>query len=63
LLCGLKSMPVEDDEGTSFDGELPPGSILLKENCTGTEPSEPGDLHALTIFYKVEGVELEAQLG
>lgn len=38
-----------------FTGELPLGSIILKENYTGTMVDEPGDLDALTIMYKVEG--------
>lgn len=37
-----------------FDGILPPGSLIVKENYMGT-PEEPGDLAAITAMYKVEG--------
>lgn len=43
-----------------FDGTLPPGSIVLKENYMGTDPAEPGQLAALTIMYKVEGFNPDA---
>jgi len=42
-----------------FDGTLPAGSIVVKENFGGTV-DEPGDVAALTIMYKVEGFNPEA---
>jgi hypothetical protein len=42
-----------------FDGILPPGSIVVKENYMGTV-EEPGDLAAITIMYKVDGFNPEA---
>jgi cytochrome c553 len=39
-----------------FDGLLPPGSLIVKENYMGT-PDEPGDVAALTVMYKVEGFD------
>jgi len=41
--------------GDGFEGELPYGSIILKENYMGTGPDDPGELAALTIMYKAEG--------
>ena len=43
-----------------FGGTLPAGSIVLKENYMGTDPAEPGELAALTIMYKVEGLNPDA---
>lgn len=43
-----------------FTGQLPAGSIVLKENYTGTMLDEPGELDALTIMYKVEGYNPDA---
>ncbi|GIV80816.1 MAG: hypothetical protein KatS3mg051_0170 [Anaerolineae bacterium] len=45
-------------EAEDFDGVLPYGSIIVKENYMGT-PDEPGDLAALTVMYKVEGFNPE----
>jgi cytochrome c553 len=42
-----------------FDGILPPGSLIVKENYMGT-PEEPGDLAALTVMYKVEDFNPDA---
>lgn len=42
-----------------FDGTLPPGSIVVKENYMGTV-EEPGDLAAITLMYKVDGFNPEA---
>jgi cytochrome c553 len=42
-----------------FDGTLPPGSLVVKENFGGSV-DEPGDLAALTIMYKVEGFNPDA---
>ena len=39
-----------------FDGVLPPGSLIVKENYMGTV-EEPGDVAALTVMYKVEGFD------
>ncbi|MBN1678852.1 MAG: cytochrome P460 family protein [Anaerolineae bacterium] len=44
---------------THFDGVLPYGSIVVKENYGGTV-DEPGDVVALTIMYKVEGYNPDA---
>ncbi|MGQ9850578.1 MAG: cytochrome P460 family protein [Aggregatilineaceae bacterium] len=41
-------------EAEDFDGVLPYGSIIVKENYMGT-PEEPGDVAALTVMYKLEG--------
>ncbi len=43
-----------------FQGELPYGSIIVKENYPGESVDEPGDLAALTIMYKLEGFNPEA---
>lgn len=43
----------------SFDGALPEGTIIVKENYTGASPDSPGDLDALTIMYKVDGFNAE----
>lgn len=43
----------------SFDGTLPNGSIVVKENYGGPLDA-PGDLSALTIMYKVGGFNPEA---
>jgi cytochrome c553 len=42
-----------------FDGTLPPGSLIVKENYMGA-PEEPGDLAALTVMYKVEDFNPDA---
>lgn len=42
-----------------FDGLLPPGSLVVKENFGGTV-EEPGDLMAITLMYKVEGFNPDA---
>jgi cytochrome c553 len=42
-----------------FDGVLPPGSIVVKENFGGTV-DEPGDLAALTVMSKVDGFNPDA---
>jgi cytochrome c553 len=42
-----------------FDGILPPGSLIVKENYMGT-PEEPGELAALTAMYKVEDFNSDA---
>jgi hypothetical protein len=44
----------------SFDGSLPEGSMIVKENYVGTDPESPGELDALTIMYKVDGFNPEA---
>lgn len=41
-------------ERDNFDGHLPYGSLVVKENWTGTVDA-PGELAALTIMYKVQG--------
>ena len=43
-----------------FDGTLPAGSVILKENYMGTDPADPGQLAALTIMNKVEGFNPDA---
>jgi cytochrome c553 len=42
-----------------FDGVLPSGSLVVKENYTGT-PEEPGDLAAITVMYKVKDFNPDA---
>lgn len=44
----------------SFDGSLPEGSMIVKENYVGTDPQSPGELDALTIMYKVAGFNPDA---
>ncbi len=46
-------------ERDDFNGILPPGSIVVKENYMGTV-EEPGDLAAITVMYKVDGFNPEA---
>lgn len=48
------------EAGDNFDGSLPEGSIIVKENYVGTDPQNPGELDALTIMYKVEGFNPDA---
>ena len=43
------------DAADSFDGSLPEGSMIVKENYVGTDPDNPGELDAVTIMYKMEG--------
>ncbi len=43
-----------------FDEELPEGSMIVKENYVGTDPDSPGELDAVTIMYKVEGFNADA---
>jgi hypothetical protein len=42
-----------------FDGILSPGSIVVKENYMGTVEG-PGDLAAITLMYKVDGFNPDA---
>ncbi|MER3513297.1 MAG: hypothetical protein C4310_01895 [Chloroflexota bacterium] len=42
-----------------FKGQLPEGSIIVKENYTGNDPASPGNLDALTVMYKVKGYDPE----
>lgn len=44
----------------SFDGEMPVGSIIVKENYVGTDPADPGELDALTVMYKTEDFNPDA---
>jgi hypothetical protein len=44
----------------SFDGSLPEGSMIAKENYVGTDPANPGELDAVTIMYKVDGFNPDA---
>ena len=48
------------DAADSFDGDLPEGSMIVKENYVGTDPDNPGDLDAVTIMYKVDGFNPDA---
>lgn len=43
-----------------FNNELPEGSMIVKENYVGTDPENPGELDALTIMYKVDGFNADA---
>ena len=43
-----------------FDGELPEGSMIVKENYVGEDPENPGELDAVTIMYKVDGFNADA---
>ncbi|MEM7129683.1 MAG: cytochrome c peroxidase [Chloroflexota bacterium] len=40
---------------SDFDGILPLGSIIIKENYSNKEIADPGPLDHLTLMYKVEG--------
>lgn len=44
----------------SFDGSLPEGSMIAKENYVGEDPANPGELDAVTIMYKVDGFNPDA---
>ena len=48
------------DAADSYDGSLPDGSIIVKENYVGEDPENPGELDALTIMYKVDGFNPDA---
>lgn len=54
----VNEVALEAVEAADFDGVLPYGSIIVKENYMGT-PDEPGELAALTVMYKVEGFNPE----
>ncbi len=54
----VNNVALEAVEAEDFDGILPYGSIIVKENYMGT-PAEPGELAALTVMYKVEGFNPE----
>lgn len=43
-----------------LNNELPEGSMIVKENYVGTDPENPGELDALTIMYKVDGFNNDA---
>lgn len=43
-----------------FNNELPEGSMIVKENYVGNDPENPGELDALTIMYKVDGFNADA---
>lgn len=43
------------DVASSFPGEMPDGSIIVKDNMTGESLDSPGDLGAVTVMYKVTG--------
>jgi hypothetical protein len=55
----VNDVALEAAQTEGFDGILPPGSIVVKENYGGTV-EEPGELAAVTIMYKVEGFNPEA---
>ncbi len=55
----VNEVALEAAAADDFDGTLPYGSIIVKENWTGTV-EEPGDLDALTVMYKVEGFNPDA---
>jgi hypothetical protein len=44
----------------NYDGSLPEGSMIVKENYVGTDVNNPGTLDALTVMYKVDGYNPEA---
>ena len=48
------------DAADEFDGELPPGSMIVKENYAGTDPDNPGELDALTVMYKTDDFNPDA---
>lgn len=56
----VNNVALDAAAASDFDGTLPPGSMVLKENYMGTDPDDPGQLAALTIMYKVEGFNAEA---
>jgi len=41
-----------DVTNSGFNGTMPEGSIILKENWMGSDPAEPGELDAITMMYK-----------
>ncbi|NDJ78155.1 MAG: hypothetical protein GYB65_18045 [Chloroflexi bacterium] len=43
----------------TFDGTLPPGSVVVKEGFEGTVDA-PGEVAAITLMYKVDGFNPEA---
>lgn len=55
----VNDVALEAVEAEDFEGVLPYGSIVVKENYMGT-PDEPGDVAALTIMAKVEGYNPDA---
>jgi cytochrome c5 len=55
----VNDVALEAVEAEDFDGVLPYGSIVVKENYGGAV-DDPGDLAALTVMYKVEGYNPEA---
>jgi hypothetical protein len=56
----VNDVALEAAAAEDFGGILPAGSIVLKENYMGADPEDPGELAALTIMYKVEGFNPEA---
>lgn len=44
----------------SFEGSLPEGSMIVKENYVGEDPDNPGQMDSITIMYKVDGFNAEA---
>ncbi|MBN1200535.1 MAG: cytochrome P460 family protein, partial [Anaerolineae bacterium] len=55
----VNDIALEAAAAEEFDGLLPPGSIVVKENYNGSV-DDPGDLAALTIMYKVAGYNPDA---
>ena len=55
----VNDLALEAVKAAGFDGMLPYGSIIVKENYMGT-PDAPGDLAALTVMYKIEGFNADA---
>jgi cytochrome c553 len=54
----VNDVALEAANGGMFEGTLPAGSIVVKENFGGT-PDMPGDVAALTVMYKIEGFNPE----
>ncbi len=55
----VNDVALEAAAAEDFDGTLPPGSLVVKENFGGMV-EEPGDLAAITLMYKVDGYNPDA---
>jgi cytochrome c5/cytochrome c553 len=55
----VNDVALEAVQADDFDGVLPYGSIIVKENYGGSV-DDPGALAALTVMYKVEGYNPDA---
>ncbi len=56
----VNDVALEAAADPAFAGALPAGSMIVKENYMSTDPAEPGDVAALTVMYKVDGFNPDA---